>query len=84
MWSFDFKRKEQYYIDKLNPNYNTLKIAESSSGHIHTEETKAKISNSLKGLALHHVKEKSALYDRVASQESKMPSYKVELKKFAK
>lgn len=60
--------KEQYYINKLSPKYNTLKIAGSSSGHRVSEETKAKISNSLKGI---YVNEKSALYGRTASQESK-------------
>ena len=58
--------REQYYIDKLNPKYNTLKIAGSSpllrkqgGGHKLSEETKEKISKSLKGI---YVKEKSALY----------------------
>jgi hypothetical protein len=27
------QEREQYYMDKLNPRYNTLKIAGSSSGH---------------------------------------------------
>jgi len=36
----DLTKIEQYYLDKLNPRYNTLKIAGSSLGHKHTEETK--------------------------------------------
>ena len=36
--------REQYYFDKLNPQYNILKISGSSLNSIHTEETKAKIS----------------------------------------
>ena len=48
--------REQFYIDRLNPNYNTLKIAGSSSGYKHSEETKNKISQSLKGV---YIKEKS-------------------------
>ena len=40
--------REQYYFDKLNPEYNTLKIAGSSLGRKLTEETKTKISKSLK------------------------------------
>ena len=46
----DLTEREQYYLDKLNPKYNTLKIAGSSSGHKLTEETKIKISNALKGV----------------------------------
>jgi group I intron endonuclease len=60
--------REQYYFDKLNPRYNTLKIAGSSLGHKLTEETKEKISKSLKGI---YVKEKSALYGRTHTEETK-------------
>ena len=60
--------REQYYFDKLNPKYNTLKIAGSSSGHIHSEETKTKISQYLKGV---YVQEKSALYGRTHTEETK-------------
>ena len=38
--------REQYYLDKLNPRYNTLKIASSSLEYTLTEETKTKISKS--------------------------------------
>lgn len=58
--------REQYYFDKLNPKYNTLKLAGSSSGHQLSEETKEKISKSLKG-----VKEKSAQFGRSHTDESK-------------
>nr|YP_009262027.1 hypothetical protein [Chrysoporthe austroafricana]AMX22102.1 hypothetical protein [Chrysoporthe austroafricana] len=34
--------REQYYIDTLKPEYNLLKIAGSSLGYSHTEETIAK------------------------------------------
>ena len=64
----DLTEREQYYLDKLNPKYNILKIAGSSLGHKLTEETKAKISKSLKGI---YVKEKSALYGRTHSEETK-------------
>jgi group I intron endonuclease len=60
--------REQYYMDKLNPRYNTLKIAGSSSGHKLSEETKAKISKALKGI---YVKEKSPLFGRTHSEETK-------------
>jgi len=36
--------KEQYYLNKLNPQYNILKIAGSSRGFKYSEETKLKIS----------------------------------------
>ena len=60
--------REQYYFDKLNPKYNILKVAGSSLNYHHTEETKAKISKSLKGV---YVKEKSPLFGRVHTEETK-------------
>jgi group I intron endonuclease len=64
----DLTEREQYYLDKLNPKYNILKIAGSSLGHKLTEETKAKISKSLKGI---YVNEKSDLYGRTHTEETK-------------
>jgi group I intron endonuclease len=64
----DLTEREQYYLDTLNPRYNTLKIAGSSLGRKHSEEAKAKISKALKGV---YVKEKSALYDSRHSEETK-------------
>ncbi|XWW92062.1 GIY-YIG endonuclease (mitochondrion) [Cordyceps javanica] len=64
----DLTEREQYYMDKLNPKYNTLKVAGSSSGHKLSEETKAKISKSLKGI---YVGEKSPLFGRTHSEETK-------------
>src|SRR6266705_6051247 len=40
----DTIKREQYYIDILNPKYNILQTAGSSIGHKHTEETRKKIS----------------------------------------
>lgn len=60
--------REQYYFDKLNPKYNILKLAGSSSGHKLSEETKKKISKALKGV---YVKEKSALFGRNHTDETK-------------
>jgi group I intron endonuclease len=37
--------REQHYIDSLKPVYNILKIAGSSLGYIHTEETLAKFKD---------------------------------------
>lgn len=42
--------REQYWIDKLHPEYNILKAAGSTLGFHHSEETKAKISNTTKGI----------------------------------
>ena len=39
----DVITREQYYLDKLNPEYNILKIAGSLLGYKHLDETKAKI-----------------------------------------
>jgi len=64
----DLTIREQYYFDKLNPEYNILKIAGSSLNFKHSEETKTKISKSLKGV---YVKENSALYGRIHSEETK-------------
>lgn len=41
--------REQYYIDSLSPQYNINPIAGSSLGTIHTEQTKALISETKKG-----------------------------------
>jgi group I intron endonuclease len=42
-------KREQYYIDLLNPEYNILKKAGSSFGHKHGEETRVKMSNAKRG-----------------------------------
>ncbi len=36
-------QREQYYIDRLKPEYNILKVAGSTLGYKHTEETLAKL-----------------------------------------
>jgi group I intron endonuclease len=62
------QEREQYYIDKLNPSYNILKIAGSSLGFKHSESTKLKKSMALKGV---YVGEKSSLFGRVHTEETK-------------
>jgi group I intron endonuclease len=37
-------QREQYYFDRLNPNYNICKTAGSTLGRKHSEETKEKLS----------------------------------------
>lgn len=61
--------REQYYFDKLNPQYNILKIAGSSLNFKHSEETKLKISRSLKNF---YIKEKSTLYSRIPKEDTKI------------
>lgn len=65
----DLLVREQYYFDKLKPQYNKLKIAGSSLKSKHKEETKTKISKSLKG-----VNEKSAqkALSRKYSEDTKL------------
>ena len=38
-------KREQFYLDSLNPEYNILKTAGSLYGYIHTEQAKAKITS---------------------------------------
>lgn len=58
--------REQYYIDKLNPEYNLLKFAGLSLGYKHTEETLSK----LKGRK--HSKETiEKMKNKVFSEETK-------------
>lgn len=42
----DLISKEQYYIDKLKPEYNTAQIAGSQLGYKHSKETRKKMSES--------------------------------------
>ena len=44
----DLIKREQFYIDSIKPEYNILLIAGSSLGVIPSEETKMKISKTLK------------------------------------
>jgi len=60
--------REKYYLDKLNPHYNSLKIAGSSLNSKYSEETKVKNSKSLKGV---YIKENSALFGRHHTEETK-------------
>lgn len=64
----DLLKREQHYLDKLNPKYNILKIAGSSLNYLHSEETKAKISKDLKGV---YIKEKSPLFGNFHTKETK-------------
>jgi group I intron endonuclease len=61
----DLLAREQYYFEKLNPQYNILKIAGSS---LHTVDTKAIKNKSLKGI---YLKAKSALFGKIHNEETK-------------
>lgn len=65
---FELLTREQFYFDKLNPQYNILKIAGNSVNSKHSENTKARISKSLKGV---YVKEKSALFNKLHKEETR-------------
>ena len=65
----DLLVKEQYYFDKLDPQYNILKIAGSSQGYKHTDESKAKRSKALKGV---YTGIKSARYGKTHTVETKL------------
>jgi group I intron endonuclease len=41
--------REQHYINLLKPEYNTLKIAGSTWGYLHSDEARAKIAAAYKG-----------------------------------
>nr|YP_009262078.1 GIY-YIG endonuclease [Chrysoporthe deuterocubensis]AMX22153.1 GIY-YIG endonuclease [Chrysoporthe deuterocubensis] len=45
-------KREQYYMDHLDPEYNVLKTAYSSLGYKHTEKTLVKINSNLLKLNL--------------------------------
>ena len=64
----DLLVKEQYYFDRLNPQYNILKIAGSSQGYKHTDESKAKRSKALKGV---YTGVKSAWFGKTHTVETK-------------
>jgi group I intron endonuclease len=70
----DLLVREQYYFDKLNPQYNILKIAGSSRDFKHSEETKAKISKSLKGIYSKDSRElmKQKALGKIYSEDTKL------------
>jgi group I intron endonuclease len=45
----DTIKREQHYLDLLNPEYNILKTAGSNLGYKHTEETLARMSKAALG-----------------------------------
>lgn len=74
-------RSEQYWIDFITPSYNILTIAGSWLGNKHLEETKQKISTTIKGknhkletklnISLTRQKKDNPFYGKTHSLESK-------------
>ena len=60
--------RKQYHMDMIKPVYNILKVAGSSSGHKHTQESKHKRSISLKGK---YTGTNTLLYGITCSEETK-------------
>lgn len=65
----DVITREQYYLDYLKPDYNTLKVAGSLLGYEHSENTKSKMK-SPKFLE-HKAKISAALKGRILAEEHK-------------
>jgi group I intron endonuclease len=68
-------KREQYYLDLLQPEYNYNPIAGSRHGSNHTEETKQKISSALHGEKhpLYGLKgKKSHMFGKTQSEETKL------------
>ncbi len=57
-------KREQYYLDLLQPEYNILKIAGSSLGYKHTQYSKEKMSEAKLG-------SKHTLFGKTLSEETK-------------
>jgi group I intron endonuclease len=64
----DLLTREKFYFEKLNPQYNILKIAGSSKKSKASENTKAKTIKSLKRV---YIKEKSSLFDSLHTEGTK-------------
>lgn len=63
----DLQAREQYYFDKLNPQYNILKMAGNYLKSKQTEKTKKNFSQTLKGVSLG---ENSALIETQQTKET--------------
>jgi hypothetical protein len=73
---------EQYYLDLLKPEYNTLKVAGSSLGYKHDDEAKNKISDSQKKIdhsGRFKTGENNPNYGKLITVGSVKPSQKIEV-----
>lgn len=74
--------REQYYLDLCKPEYNILKVADSSLGYIHTEETLVKLSNSRlnwteeqKVKLINHLKTHNSSVDQIEKSRQRLIEY---------
>lgn len=61
-------KREQHYINTLNPEYNICRIAGSTLGKKHSEDAKKKMSESRKGK---YIGKNSSRYGKKVSEETK-------------
>ena len=76
----DLIEREQYYFKSLEPYYNILKIAGSSLGYTHSQETKDKMSAAKKGEnhpCLGRTGEKHPLFGKPRAEGSGRPSQQI-------
>ena len=78
----DATLREQYYLDLCKPEYNILKLADSTLGYIHTEETLIKLSNSRlnwteeqKAKLLDHLKRHNSSADQIEKSRQRLIEY---------
>lgn len=75
--SEDVLKREQFFLDYLNPEYNILKIAGSRKGFKVLDETKAKISKSLIGRVLSESVKIKIKQSRIGVQHSEVTKVKL-------
>lgn len=76
----DLIEREQYYLKSLEPYYNILKIAGSSLGYTHSQETKDKMAAAKKGEnhpCLGRTGEKHPLFGKPRAGGSGRPSQQI-------
>ncbi len=63
----DLIKREQYYLDQLNPQYNICRTAGSTLGKLHSSEAKDKISKTKKAT---YLGEANSFFGKTHSEES--------------
>lgn len=74
----DILKKEQHYLDTLKPHYNICKVAGNCTGRFVSEETKKKISKSLKGISNKHLFTKENIEKRAETIRKYILQYDLE------
>ena len=75
-------KREQYYIDLLNPKLNMLKIAGSGLGYKHTQKAKDAISIKNKGRKMTYEQIQKGVISRIGQKTSKGCKRSDEYKKY--